>query len=146
MSNTKKQYNTPDVDDENFPPPAYQETPPFNPNYQPSSSNTFESPPFNPSYAAVAARSPPHTQDNHLPELAGTRPLYPQIPTTTITTTSPPPAKQQPRSMPHPQPARYQTIEIPYPENTVVNHQIRQRQLNERRKFPLAAFFFLFGW
>jgi hypothetical protein len=153
MSNSNKnQYNTPDVDDESFPPPAYQEAPPFNPNYanQQSSSNTFQSPPFNPSYAAVAARPPPHTLDNQPEQQQGTRSLYPQIPVTSV---SPPPAKYhqqampQPQpSMPQPQPVRYQTIEIPYPENTIVNQQRRRRQLNERRKFPLAAFFFLFGW
>lgn len=160
MSNNKNQRNTADVD-ESFPPPAYQESPPFNPNYanqQSSSSNTFQTPPFNPSYAAVAARSPPHTPDNkpqqeQQPHQQGTRSLYPEIPVSTTSASPSPPAKYHPQQvtslpqpMPQPQPVRYQTIEIPYPENTIVNQRRRRGLLNERRKFPLAAFFFLFGW
>ncbi|KAI8062762.1 uncharacterized protein B0P05DRAFT_477061 [Gilbertella persicaria] len=118
---SKQHYNTSDVDQE-APPPAYQETPPFNPNYTSSSS---QSPPFNPHYQT------PHTPETH----QAIQPLYPQMP--------------MPQSMPMPQPmpvpqVRYQTIDIPYSESTVsVRHQ---RQLAERRKFPLAAIFFLFGW
>lgn len=117
MSKQQPQYNTPDADDS--PPPAYQETPPFNPHYtngsssqqQQYSSAAYTSPPFNPHYVA---HSPPHTPDPTTPSAPN---LYPQIPS-------------QPQ---------YQTIQIPY---TVVT----SRRVTERRGFPLAAIFFLFGW
>lgn len=140
-----KQYSTPDVDD--APPPAYQElAPPFNPNYQAPSS-----PSFNPHY------NPPHTPEDR-PE--GSIRLYPQIPVPSPPSPSPmlfpqpqhyhpqqqhqqyQPQQQPPRQQYFPQQARYQTIEIPYSVST--NARIRRN--NERRKFPLAAIFFLFGW
>ncbi|ORE05967.1 hypothetical protein BCV72DRAFT_131796 [Rhizopus microsporus var. microsporus] len=77
-------------------------------------------PPFNPNYSASSSTAQPQPQ----PSIS--RPIYPQLP-------SPPPAVQH-----H---VRYQTIEIPMPVQTQ-----RRRMLMERRQFPIAAVFFLFGW
>ncbi|CEP10146.1 hypothetical protein [Parasitella parasitica] len=142
-----KPQNIPDAEDDSTPPPAYQETPPFNPNYhqqQDGSSSNYQSPPFNPNYNHH--HSVPHTPDiHHHQQQHQGQPLYPQIPP------SPPPlvATQRFHQPLPPQQARYQTIELPFPATTtppVVTHRIRRRQIEERRKFPLAAIFFLFGW
>ncbi|CAO3633939.1 unnamed protein product [Mucor fragilis] len=137
-----KPQNTPDADDDvSTPPPAYQETPPFNPHYhqqqqqqQDGPSSTYQSPPFNPNYSQQHHHnSPPHTPDIN-------QSLYPQVPS------SPPPSQQPYQPLPAHQ-ARYQTIELPYPSTTPnVTPRMIRRQIEERRKFPLAAIFFLFGW
>lgn len=138
-----KPQNTPDVDDDSAPPPAYQETPPFNPNFtQQGSSTTYQSPPFNPNYNNNQHyHSPPHTPDINQQHQQQSQSLYPQIPI------SPPPTQTQHVYQPQQQQARYQTIELPYPSTTPnVTDRMRRRQIEERRKFPLAAIFFLFGW
>lgn len=138
-----KPQNTPDVDDYSAPPPAYQETPPFNPNFpQQGSSTTFQSPPFNPNYNNNQHHhSPPHTPDINQQHQQQGQTLYPQIPI------SPPPTQTQHVYQPQQHQARYQTIELPYPSTTPnVTDRMRRRQIEERRKFPLAAIFFLFGW
>lgn len=139
-------YNPPDADD--APPPAYQEvaTPPFNPNY------------------VSHSHSPPHTPDISYQQQAaeGSQTLYPQIPVTPVEFPqphhyTPPTTSQQPQyHMPQapsqqqqygslPQAQRYQpiyqTIDIPYTATTS-----QRRDTDNRRKFPLAAIFFLFGW
>ncbi|KAI8642779.1 hypothetical protein BD408DRAFT_415923 [Parasitella parasitica] len=141
-----KPQNTPDVDDDSAPPPAYQEIPPFNPNYQQQqngSSSTYQPSPFNLHYDHH--HSPAHTPDIHHQQQHQGQPLYPQIPPS-----SPPLAATQQFYQPlPPRQARYQTIELPFPATTTpptVTHRARRRQINERRKFPLAAIFFLFGW
>lgn len=139
----QNRYNPPDVDD--TPPPAYQEvaTPPFNPNY------------------VTNSHSPPHTPDINYQAPEGSQSLYPQIPIAPIvfpqpqhyTSEQPPSQPQlqqqhyisqqpQPQSQPQRYQPRYQTIEIPYTATT----NRRNRRDNDRRRFPLAAVFFLFGW
>ncbi|KAI9484162.1 MAG: hypothetical protein EXX96DRAFT_561132 [Benjaminiella poitrasii] len=139
MSNKYHKVNTPDADE--APPPAYQEIPSVNPNYDNQSQTLLFSPNHYHQHNAEASHQS----------------IYPQIP-------SPLPQQQQ---LQYPQPqtqtqlqpqsqtqqqqqqhyVRYQTIEIPYTETVRINEQMRQRRLmNESRRFPLAAIFFLFGW
>ncbi|KAI8879100.1 hypothetical protein K501DRAFT_336302 [Backusella circina FSU 941] len=151
-------WNIPDADDS--PPPAYEASaPPFNPSFMehpPSSSsnshphyieptpihqhttvntNTMASPILNNSSNSIHnnnSNNNPHTYN----------PLYPQIPTTQHhrplyhpiqmpMPQAPPPRQYQPTS--------YHTMPIPVAYTT----HIQDRQ---RRGFPLAALFFLFGF
>lgn len=80
----------------------------------------ISSPPFNPNYLPQSSHpSPPSSSQR----------IYPQVPV-------------QPSSQPvYPQQVRYQTIELPMPVQAT-----QRRRMMERRQFPIAAIFFLFGW
>lgn len=134
-----KKYNPSDADEA---PPAYQETadPPFNPNFAPSHSP-----------------SPPHTPDINTQQRGQpSQSLYPQIPSNPSTPSAPilfpqpQHYQQQPQHPQHPQQhpnqVRYQAIQIPYNVTNDLLRERRRRQSVERRRFPLGAIFFLFGW
>ncbi|RCI04452.1 hypothetical protein CU098_012277 [Rhizopus stolonifer] len=72
----------------------------------------------------VDEQPPPPYQET---ENSSTSSLYPQPPPTQPVYHHPPPRHNQPR---------YQAVQIPLPVQTRQN----------RRQFPLAAIFFLFGW
>ena len=135
-----KKHNPSDADE--IPPPAYQESadPPFNPNFR------------------EPRQSPPHTPAIQQGEASQS--LYPQLPSPTVFP-QPQHYQQQQQSQYHlhqqpqyhtqqsqqqPNQVRYQAIEIPYNITTEILRDRRRRHAIERRKFPLAAIFFLFGW
>jgi hypothetical protein len=133
-------WNIPDADDS--PPPAYEASaPPFNPNF-------IEHPPSSSSHPHYIEPTPIHqnTTVNTTPPLSPPNtnphtynPLYPQIPATQhnrplyvqMPMPQSPPLRQY-------QPTSYHTM--PTPVAYTVHTQSRQR-----RGFPLAALFFLFG-
>lgn len=132
LNKMSKKYNPSDADD--APPPAYQEVvdPPFNPNFSPSSSSQPSAP------------QPPHTPDiNHNQQ---SQSLYPQIPSSPVTFPQPQHYQPQQQQIVRQQQGGYQAIEIPYNANSDLLRERRRRHALERRKFPLAAIFFLFGW
>lgn len=133
-----KKCNPSDADDA---PPAYQETadPPFNPNF---------------------ISSPPHTPDINTQQRGQpSQSLYPRIPSNPPTPSAPilfpqphhyqTQPQQQPQQQQHQQhinQIRYQAIQIPYNVTNDLLRERRRRQSVERRRFPLGAIFFLFGW